>query len=208
MDLVVLGANGRTGRHVVRLALERGLRVTAVVRSEDKRPTIAHDRLNVAVGDPCDPRFLAAAVRDRDALISTLGGRRPTRSATAIYHRSAQTIVAAARETGLRTVVVTSSALLFPTGRRVDKILAFLVPNVVSSASRMEQTLGAADLDLVIARCGFLTDADETAYRAERDALPENGASVARQSLAHFLLDTVSGTWTGQKVFGVARPIR
>lgn len=208
MELVVLGANGRTGSHVVRLALEQGHSVTAVVRSEDRRPNIDHDHLKVVVGDPCDPRFLAEVLRDQDALISTLGGRRPTKSATSIYYRSAQAIVEAARETGLKTVVVTSSALLFSTGRWVDKVLAFLVRNVVRSASRMEQTLGAANLDLVIARCGFLTDAEETSYRAERDALPKNGSSVARQGLAHFLLDTCDGTWTGHKVYGVSKPIK
>lgn len=37
MKVVVLGANGKTGSQVVRLGLERGFHVTAVVRSEIER---------------------------------------------------------------------------------------------------------------------------------------------------------------------------
>lgn len=206
MKLVVLGANGRTGDHVVRRALDEGASVTAVVRSDAKRPMIRHDRLKVVIGDPCNPKFLSTVFRDQDAVISTLGGRRPTKKATSVYHLSADAIVAAARETGLKKVVVTSTALLFPPGRWVDRLLAAVVHNVVQSATRMEQILSAADLDLVVARCGFLTNAEETAYRAGRGALPEDGSSVSRRSLARFLVDTVNGSSSGHRVYGVSRP--
>lgn len=122
MKLVVLGANGRTGKHVLRQAIERGADVTAVVRSEGKRPPIEHDRLRVVVGDPCDPDFLTEVFRGHDAVVSTLGGRLPTKAATAVYPLSAEAIVTAACATGLQKVVVTSSALLFspqPNARRV-----------------------------------------------------------------------------------------
>ena len=206
MKLVVLGANGRTGVHVVQQALEQGFEVTAVVRSEVKRPSIQHANLTVAVGDPCDPGFLAETFAGKDAVISTLGGRAPTKKATSIYPRSAEAIVDAASQSGLKRVLVTSSALLFDTGRLIDKILVRLVHRVVSSATHMEQTLQSSGLDVTIARCGFLNDGDETAYRAKADALPQDGSSVARQSLAQFLIDSVQGQWTGSNVYGVSCP--
>jgi putative NADH-flavin reductase len=55
---VVLGANGRTGKLVVREALAEGDSVIAVVRSDAKRLNISHDRLTVVVGDCCAPGFL------------------------------------------------------------------------------------------------------------------------------------------------------
>ena len=124
-------------------------------------------------------------------MISTLGGRRPTKKATSIYHMSANAIARAAQDAGLKKVVVTSSALLFPRRRLLDKVLVSIVPNVVQSATRMEQTLEASDLDVVIARCGFLTDSRETRYRGEPGSLPDRGSSVSRLSLAMFLVDTV-----------------
>ncbi|MEH6741073.1 MAG: NAD(P)H-binding protein [Sulfitobacter sp.] len=206
MKLVVLGANGRTGRLVVREALHRGETVTAVVRSDAKRPMINHDLLNVVVGDPCDPKFLSQVFRDQDAVISTLGGRMPTKKATSIYWMSADAITEAAWDAGLKKVAVTSSALLFPPKRLIDRFLAAIVRNVVHSANRMEQTLEKTNLDIVVARCGFLTDADETTYRAERGSLPEGGSSISRMSLAQFLVDAIQKPSSGHQVYGVSGP--
>jgi putative NADH-flavin reductase len=206
MKLVVLGANGRTGQHVVRKALDMGVSVTAIVRSAAKRPKIRHERLSVAVGDPCDAVFLATVFRDQDAVISTLGGRRPSKKATSIYYKSAEAIAKAASDTGLKTVIVTSSALLFPPRRLLDRILMAIVHNVVHSATRMEQTLRSANLNVVIARCGFLTDAAESKYRAEPDSLPDNGSSVSRLSLARFLVDKVQQSRSGFQIYGVSGP--
>lgn len=204
MKLVVLGANGRTGQSVLRVALARGMNVTAVVRSEEKRPDIRHERLSVMIGDPCDACFLKSALRGQDALISTLGGRRPTKAATSVYFRSAEAIVDAAWDTGLKRVLVTSTALLFPARRLTDKLLRILVPNVVRSATRMEDVFRASDLVWTSARCGFLNDSDESRYRAEKGALPVKGSSVSREALAHFLVDTIANPDAGRAVFGVS----
>ncbi|QYO75174.1 NAD(P)-dependent oxidoreductase [Devosia salina] len=204
MKLVVLGANGRTGRHVVCEALQRGATVTAVVRSDAKRPAIRHGRLSVAIGDPCDPGFLAGVFQGQNAVISTLGGRRPTKRATSIYYRSADAIVEAALETGIRKILVTSSALLFPSGRLLDRLLMVIVGNVVQSATRMEHKLRAANLDVIVARCGFLTNGEERRYRAEPGSLPADGSSVARLSLAVFLADMAQNSWSGYQVYGVS----
>jgi putative NADH-flavin reductase len=206
MKLVVLGSNGRTGRFVVREALQRGDAVTAVVRSDAKRPTVQHDKLSVIVGDPCDPKFLSEVFRDQDAVISTLGGRKPTKKATSIYWMSADAITEAAWNTGLKKVAVTSSALLFPSNRLVDRFLTTIARNVVQSANRMEQKLSMANLDVVVARCGFLTDLDETRYRAERGSLPNDGSSIPRMSLAQFLVDAIQKPWSGLQVYGVSGP--
>lgn len=208
MKLVVLGANGRTGEHVLREALALGDTVTAVVRSEAKRPPINHDRLQCVIGDPCDPSLLAQVFEGQDAVISTLGGRRPTRHGMAIYWRSAEAIVQAAQAVGLTRVAVTSSALLFPSQRLVDRLLAALVHNVVQSATRMERVLQGGDLALTLARCGFLTDGEEARYRAAPGAMPKAGSSVSRRSLARFLVEEIRRPVSGAQVVGVSAPLQ
>jgi putative NADH-flavin reductase len=204
VKLVVLGANGRTGTRVLQAALDRDMDVTAVVRSASKQPDIRHEKLTVMVGDPCDAAFMKRVFRGQDAVISTLGGRRPTRSATSVYFRSADAIVDAAWDTGLKRVLVTSTALLFPRRRLMDGILRRLVPNVVRSANRMERILRASALDWTSARCGFLNDGDEAEYRAEKEALPDRGTSVSRGALARFLVDAVENPDASRAVFGVS----
>ena len=208
MKLVVLGANGRTGKRVLEIALDRGMDVTAVVRSAKRQPKIRHDRLKVMVADPCDAAFLKPVFWGQDAVISTLGGRRPTKVATSVYYRSAEAIVDAARDTGLKRVLVTSTALLFPAPHLMDRLLRMLVPNVVRSAARMEETFRASDLNWTSARCGFLSDGDEPRYRAEKGALPERGSSVSRGALARFLVDAIENPKANRAVFGVSSAIK
>lgn len=206
MKLVLLGANGRTGLHLVRLALEEGADVTAIVRSPEKQIGLQHDRLETRIGDPCDADFLATMFAGQDVVVSTLGGRLPTRKATSIYARSAHAMVEAAQRVGLRKIIVTSSALLFPQRTMLNRLLKAAVGNVVRSATQMETVIADAELDTLVARCGFLTDGDETGYRALEDDLPEDGSAVSRQSLATFLLDKARSDWTGHQVFGVSGP--
>ena len=70
----------------------------------------------------------------------------------------------------------------------------------------MERTFDEADLNVVVARCGFLTDLDEPRYRAELGALPASGRSVPRLGLARFLVDTSQSEWSGFEVYGVSGP--
>ena len=207
MKLVVLGANGRTGRLVVQAALEEDMDVTAVVRSVDRQPGIQHDRLYVVVGDPCDPAFLKQVLRGQDVVVSALGGRRPTRAATSVYYRSADAIVEAAWETGLKRVLVTSTALLFREQTLMGKILRVIVPNVVRSATRMEEVLKSSGLNWTSARCGFLNDANEVSYRAQKGSLPKDGTSVPRRALAKFLVDAIENPDAGCAAFGVSNAV-
>ncbi len=104
LKLVVLGANGRTGKLVLQAALAKDMNVTAVVRSTGKAPDLQHERLQVVVGDPCDPMVLASVFRDHNAVVSTLGGRLPSKAATSVYCRSAAAIVEAASVTDFKRV--------------------------------------------------------------------------------------------------------
>lgn len=204
MKLVVLGANGRTGRLVVAAALDRGFRVTGVVRSGEKEPGIRHERLTMVVGDPCDRTFLKQVLRHQDVVISTLGPRRPTKSATSIYYRSADALVDAAWETGLTRVLVTSTALLFREQTAIGHVLRFLFPNLVQSAARMENVLSASHLNWTTARPGFLKDNKNTLYRCRKGELPRGGTSVSRHALAAFLVDAIEDPNAECVAFGVS----
>jgi uncharacterized protein YbjT (DUF2867 family) len=205
LKLVFLGANGRTGRLVLQAALAKGMAVTAIVRSADRAPDLQDARLKLAVGDPCDPAFLASVFSGQDAVISTLGGRWPTKTATSVYFRSAEAVVHAASATGLKRVLVTSTTLLFPGQALLGKVLRVVVPNVVHSAVRMEDTLKLSGLDWTSARVGFLNDDAVSAYRAKRNALLKGGTAVPRSALAHSLIDALDDPQTIGAAYSVAQ---
>src|ERR1700716_3100022 len=95
MNLVVLGATGRTGRLVVEQALISGHNVTALVRSPEKVAT-SHPNLRVVIGAATETSAVSGALEGADAVISTLGGK------PSVIADSTRAIVAAARTGGGR----------------------------------------------------------------------------------------------------------
>jgi uncharacterized protein len=76
-SVTVFGGTGKTGRHLVRLALDAGHRVTVLARTPAKLD-LEHERLHVLQGDIGDPAAVATAVQGADAVLSVLGPTRNT----------------------------------------------------------------------------------------------------------------------------------
>ena len=188
MKLLLLGANGRTGREVLRGALGAGDMVTALVRGEDRLAEVSHQRLETIVGNPCDPDVLAALLPGHDVVVSVLGPRRPSKAASAIYPESAAAIVEAMQRSEVDRLLVTSSALLFPGAGLLAGLLRRLVPGIVQAARGMEERVRSSDLAWTIVRTSALTSDSKTGYRAAAGALPEGGGAISRIAVARFLL--------------------
>lgn len=73
LDIVIYGATGEVGSHVVREALDRGHRVTAVSRRPES-VELQHDNLVVAKGDLLDADSIAETVAGKDVVIVSVRG--------------------------------------------------------------------------------------------------------------------------------------
>ena len=71
MKILLLGATGRTGLHLLRQSLERGHIVHALVR--DKRKIkMSHKNLMLSEGSPSDKDLLDNAMKGCEAILSAL----------------------------------------------------------------------------------------------------------------------------------------
>lgn len=188
MNIVLLGANGRTGREILSRALKAGDTVTALVRAEDRLADVSHPQLTVHAGSAFDTRILEPLLPGHDVVISTLGPRWPTKTATSVYSRSAAAIVDAMQRSDVKRLLVTSSSMLFPDDSLLQCILRRIVPNIVRETRLMEEQIRSSGLDWTIARLGFLTNDGAVEYRLATNALPEGGNSISRAAVARFLL--------------------
>ena len=73
LHILVYGATGKVGTHVVDEALQRGHHVTAVSR-DPSRITQQHDNLAAVSGDLLDARSIEQLVQDKDVIIVSVRG--------------------------------------------------------------------------------------------------------------------------------------
>jgi putative NADH-flavin reductase len=97
MKLVVFGATGGTGSHVVQQACAAGHDVTAVVRNPASLVS-GPPNLTVLRADPMDPTSIVPVVAGQDAVVSAIGSR-DGRAPTTVCADSASAIVTAMRNT-------------------------------------------------------------------------------------------------------------
>lgn len=196
MKLLVLGASGKVGGHVVAQALARGHAVTAFVR-----PAAPFEEpVAVVRGEVLDPAALAAAVPGHDAVISCVGQRRRSLfpysalvSPPDLCARTAEGVVAAMRAAGVQKVVAVSSAGVGDSGPRMNAMMRFLVATSTIGRSYadldvMEQIYARSGLDWCCVRPVTLTDGPHTGEVREVDAFGMT-ATISRADVAHALVD-------------------
>lgn len=204
MKMLILGANGRTGRRLLHLALSDGHSVTVLVRDKDAMSDIYHPKLSIFEGDVCDFDTLNSILPGHDLVISTLGPRLPTKKATTIYSRATENIIKAMRHSSVKRLIVTSTALLFNNTGIIERILRIIARYNIKHAKIMEQTIINSNIEWTIVRVGFLKDSSNKNYRQAKGKLPDKGNSISRSALAAFLLDEANQADNIQKIVGVS----
>ncbi len=207
MKLAVLGATGGTGLEIVRRAIEQGHSVTAFVRSTERlEPFLG--RITVRQGDLLCSDELAEAIRGHEAVLSGFGPRLPiSKTDEDLLHRFALTLTSAMLHSGVRRVVVESTAFLFKDSVVPPTYLfgRLFFSGVLADASAMEQVLRTSGLDWTIVRPPKLTDNPYTGkYRVREGHLPRFGFSISRADVADCFIKAVENPATVRKILGAS----
>ncbi|MFG3498870.1 NAD(P)-dependent oxidoreductase [Streptomyces sp. NPDC047928] len=197
MKLLILGATGPTGRHVVDVALRSGDQVTAFVRDPAALGDLA-DQVTVATGDATSPRDVSAATAGQDAVISALGRGRSV-VADDFFTRSSAAVIAAAREAGVSRLVWLSSfgvGHTFPWSSLPQKLkYATLLRSLYANKEIADERIRSSGLDWTLVYPTRLTHGPARgAYRAA-DRLPMRGdPTISRADVAAFMHQAAHGT--------------
>jgi putative NADH-flavin reductase len=193
MKLCVIGATGGTGIEFIKLALERGHTVTALVRDGKHLPAPLV-RAQVVNGDALDPKPVSLAVQGCDAVVCALGARLGQPPGTT-RSGGTQVLVDAMRRSGAKRLIAVSA--VGATGSRANQSLAsrWILPMLIGKPRLVEVDLqedivARSNLDWTLVRAPRLVDgAASGQVRAEVGLATNMSSQLRRADLAAFLLD-------------------
>jgi putative NADH-flavin reductase len=193
--VVVFGASGGIGGHVVERALAAGHEVVAVARDASKVP--ARERLTPAAADIGDPDAVARAVVGADAVIWAVGPTSNAPDQPAIFERGAHNLVAAMNAAGVRRLVALSGAGITIAGERkplagrlMSALVGVVARHVVEAKRREYAVFSASGLHWTLARPPRVVEAPARGSYTAGDALA--GSSVSQADLAQFMVDALA----------------
>ncbi|MBJ8009132.1 NAD(P)H-binding protein [Bacillus cereus] len=187
MKVCILGATGRVGSHIMKLALHDSYEVTVLVRDLSK-VEIEHERLHIIEGNVLNGNDIKEAIKGCDIVISALGTDR-----NGTLEKSLPIIIKQMEEEGIKKIVTIGTAGILQ-ARTNPNIYRFQ-----SKESKRETTTAAEDhlaaykalhnsnLCWTVVCPTHLIDGDVTGvYRTEKDMLPTDGSKITVGDTAHF----------------------
>jgi putative NADH-flavin reductase len=188
VKLFVLGATGKTGGSLVTQAVARRHSVTTFGRSafagSDKAKVLSIS------GNPMSESELTDALPGHDAVLSVLGTR--GLGATSVLEDSSRATISAMRTTGVRRLVILSSALLDSHIGLVNRIVGRTILRHFSRDQRaMEQLVRASDLDWTVLRPPRMTSSapDEQSTSVLDEPPDSSGMTITKEEVARVMLD-------------------
>ncbi|MFJ7295778.1 NAD(P)-dependent oxidoreductase [Streptomyces collinus] len=197
MKLLVLGATGPTGRHLVDLALRSGDSVTALVRNPATLGDLA-EKVTPVTGDATSHRDIVTAAAGHDAIVSSLGRGNSVR-ADGLFTRASAAVIGAANEAGVSRLVWLSS---FGVGETFDwssaaqkTIYRTLLRSIYADKEIADDRIRSSGLDWTVVYPTRLTHGPAKGTYSTGDRLPMKGnPTISRADVAAFMHQAVHGS--------------
>jgi putative NADH-flavin reductase len=205
MKVLVLGATGSVGQHILRLGIERGHELTALVRNAEKLKSWER-RVRVVKGDALDKDSVEQAVRGQEAAIYAIGIK--TIGRTTLFSESTRILIDAMERNRVKRLVCITGVGAGETkghgGFLYDRILFPLVTKRVYADKEVQETLiQKSSLDWVIVRPAMFREGTPSGkLEAVTDVRGVTLTRVSRVEVAAFVLDQLTdGRYLRKAVF-------
>lgn len=211
MNIICFGANGATGRLLVKQALAGGHTVTAFTRHPQAFP-IRAGRLQLAGGDVFDLSAVDQAVSGQCAVLSSLGVPFSLKPIT-VYSQGMANIVHAMQRHAVQRLVCVSATPVDPRydtkgGFIFEKVMKPVISHTLgrtmyADLRRMEKLVTHSDLDWTILRASGLFEAPSVTDYQVTDGFV-SGQFTSRTDLADCMLRQLADDRNAHKTLAVA----
>ncbi|WJE72713.1 NAD(P)-dependent oxidoreductase [Bacillus albus] len=187
MKVCILGATGRVGSAIIKLALKDSAEVTALAR-DVKRIAIQDERLRMIEGNVLNENDIKKAIKGSDIVISALGTDRSGTLAKSMPH-----IIKQMEEEGVYKIITIGTAGILQARTNLNLYRFQSMESKRKTTTAAEDHLAAykllssSNLCWTVICPTHLIDGDVTGvYRTEKDVLPEGGAKITVGDTAQF----------------------
>ena len=188
MQVLVVGATGQTGRHIVRELVNKQISVKAVVRDVEKAKTIIPSTVELVVGDVLNPETIASALADCDTLICATGAS-PSFDFTQPYkvdYEGTKNLVDLAKKNNIKHFAIVSSLCV---SKFFHPLNLFWL--VLWWKKQAEEYLQKSGLTYTIVRPGGLKNEDNTEQIVMSSADTLFEGSIPRQKVAQVCVEAL-----------------
>jgi putative NADH-flavin reductase len=201
MKILLLGATGRTGKHIIEEAIKRGHKISAIARNPEK---LRDFKIDITQGTPYDFETVEKAIIGCEAVINTLNVSRksdnPWASLTApkdMISKSASNAIKAMEKAGIKRFVALGAIGAGRSRKIAPGILKFIIS--ISNLKfafldhgKQEEMLENSTTDYTICRAPMLSDEinDTGAIAIREDQKPSNRV-LSRNSAAEYFITII-----------------
>ncbi len=195
MKIIIFGATGSVGNHIVRQALAQGHEVTAFARNPDAL-NMDHTNLSLIAGDVYDRPAVSKAVKGHNAVLITLGSKKLTGN---LRSEGTENIISAMQEHWVNRLICQTTLGVGSSRGNLNffwKYLMFgmLLRAVYKDHIIQENMVRKSGLDWTIVRPAAFTDGPETGIFKHGFSAQEKHLTlkIARADVAHFMLQQLT----------------
>ena len=203
MKFLLLGATGRTGKHILDLALHRGHVVQALVRKKSKL-NISHPSLVLTEGDPLDKASLIYSMKSCEAIVSALNISRVTdwpwsklRTPKNLLSSVTKNIIELAPQHGISRCVFISAWGVAETRSDIPGWFRWFIDHSnirypYLDHERSEELLQQSSLNYTAVRpAGLINSKKEREIIVSLNHAPKPKLIISRRNLARFVLEVL-----------------
>ncbi|WP_107837995.1 NAD(P)-dependent oxidoreductase [Metasolibacillus meyeri] len=192
MKILILGATGRVGSHLLKYILNDGHHVTALVRMPEKIQ-MNNEKLTIIQGDVLDKDAIVTALHDIDVVISALNT-----DGTTTLSKSMPLIIEALQNRNIQRIITIGTAGILQS-RNTSGLLRYQSSESKQKSARaaiehhkVYELLNQSNLDWTIVCPTYLPDTKRLGtYRIERNFLPIDGKEISVADTAEFAFSLI-----------------
>lgn len=194
--IALFGATGQTGKLVLKMALDQGYQIKALVR-DPKKVDYYSNNLTIVKGDVLNYENVETTIKDCDLVVSLFGHVK--NSPEWLQTNGTNHIVKAMNRFGIRKIIsLSGGGLPFPekdqpkfADKLIRAIMKIAFSKVLDDAIQHSKVLKESGLDWVIIRGPRLTnEKPKESYRVGWVGV-NSGTKIARADLSDFILKQV-----------------